>query len=252
MRKCFTIICMLLMMFSCNVQAQNRKPAVRKSAPTATARKPKAANATPRKKSVTKLCPNDNHPHAIDLGLPSGTKWACCNVGAAIPEEYGDYFAQGEIRPKKSYMLENYKYHDGSNSYESGFYHAGMRDIRGKEEYDAAKAVMGKKWIMPSGELYNELFGNCIHEWVEFNGVFGMLLTGPNGNAIFLPAGGSYSGDKITGLNNRGVYWPGTSPNCSLYAGYYTSIDISNYGCKVDDCIARRTFGYTIRAIADF
>lgn len=251
MRKYFVIISMLLMIFSGNVQAQNRKPAVRKSAPTATAGKPKAANATPRKKSVTKLCPNDNHPHAIDLGLPSGTKWACCNVGAAIPEEYGDYFAHAEIRTKKSFILQNYKHHNGSNSYDSGFHYVGY-DIRGKEEYDAAKAVMGKKWIMPSGALYNELLGNCIYEWVEFNGVSGVQLTGPNGNAIFFPAGGFRSGTNAVELNEYGRYWSGTSIGCGLAFGVCTDIQMSKENYRVSECEARRIHGETIRAIADF
>ena len=48
-------------------------------------------------------CPDNNHPHIIDLGLPSGTKWACCNVGASIPEGYGYYYAWGETETKDHY-----------------------------------------------------------------------------------------------------------------------------------------------------
>ena len=54
------------------------------------------------------ICPDDNHPHMIDLGLSSGTKWACCNVGASKPEDYGGYYAWGEILVKSDYYWDNY------------------------------------------------------------------------------------------------------------------------------------------------
>ena len=50
----------------------------------------------------------------VDLGLPSGTLWATCNIGANRPEEYGDYFAWGEVSPKKAYSHDNYKWSDYS------------------------------------------------------------------------------------------------------------------------------------------
>ena len=58
-------------------------------------------------------CPDNNHPHMIDLGLPSGTKWACCNVGAHSPEEYGGYYAWGEISEKPVYNEVTYLYATG-------------------------------------------------------------------------------------------------------------------------------------------
>ena len=61
-------------------------------------------------------CPDDNHPHAIDLGLPSGTKWACCNVGATTPEENGGYYAWGETEEKELYDISTYIY---GNIYDS-------------------------------------------------------------------------------------------------------------------------------------
>lgn len=60
-------------------------------------------------------CPDDNHPHMIDLGLPSGTKWACCNVGATKPEEYGGYYTWGETEEKSVYDWSTCKYWTDSN-----------------------------------------------------------------------------------------------------------------------------------------
>ena len=61
---------------------------------------------TPKKGETS--CPDANHPHAIDLGLPSGTKWACCNVGASAPEQYGGYYAWGETHEKSVYNWDTY------------------------------------------------------------------------------------------------------------------------------------------------
>ena len=62
-------------------------------------------------------CPDNNHPHAIDLGLPSGTKWACCNVGATNPEEYGGYYAWGETKEKDIYGRNTYAWYDNNYNF---------------------------------------------------------------------------------------------------------------------------------------
>lgn len=61
-------------------------------------------------------CPDERHPHMIDLGLPSGTKWACCNVGADRPNGYGNLYAWGESARKTDYCLAKYKNVQKSNS----------------------------------------------------------------------------------------------------------------------------------------
>ena len=101
------------------------------------------------------LCPDDNHPHMIDLGLSDGSLWACCNVGAETPEESGDYFAWGETSPKENYSWESYKWCDGSMynlkkyNYDIGF---GIVDnkLELDLEDDAAYVNWGSKWIMPN------------------------------------------------------------------------------------------------------
>ena len=86
-------------------------------------------------------CPDDNHPHAIDLGLPSGTKWACCNVGTTTPEGYGGYYAWGETEEKEIYDWTTYIHCDGSME----TCHDLGSDIAGSE-YDVAHVQWGSNF----------------------------------------------------------------------------------------------------------
>ena len=161
-------------------------------------------------------CPDDHHPHAIDLGLASGTKWCCCNVGASKPEEYGGCYAWGETLTKSVYTEVTYRYctgkdtgkdTDGDGWYDNGsvFVNIGS-DIAGTE-YDAATVNMGAPWRMPSDELLTELVNNCSRQWAQVNGVNGILVTGRNDGQIFLPAAGYrwLHGFYLAGSN--GYYW---------------------------------------------
>ena len=133
------------------------------------------------------FCPDDNHPHAIDLGLPSGTKWACCNIGASSPEKLGSLFAWGEVDIKGVYNWDTYQYgyydEDGDNSY---LINIGT-EIAGTV-YDAATSNWGKAWETPSYAAYTELCDNVAYEETNLNGFNGVLLTGPNGCKIFFPS----------------------------------------------------------------
>lgn len=90
----------------------------------------------------------------VDLGLPSGTKWATCNVGANIPEEYGDFYAWGEITTKSEYTTEN-----------CVTYGESMDDISGNPNYDVARAKWGGSWRMPTKSEMRELVYNCNWTW---------------------------------------------------------------------------------------
>ncbi len=150
-------------------------------------------------------CPDNNHPHMIDLGLPSGTKWACCNVGASKPEEYGGYYAWGETEEKARYDWSTYKYCSGSALSCS---HIGD-DIAGTL-YDVAHVKWGGSWQMPSKEQNKELYENCTRTWVTHNGVKGILVTGQNGATIFMPASGHRWKDKLNSEGECGEYWSST------------------------------------------
>ena len=110
-------------------------------------------------------CPDDNHPHAIDLGLPSGTKWACCNLGASAPIEYGGYYAWGETAEKAEYRPGNYKFSKEEGQYwiiedrenNKNYYYLDIGDDISGTQYDAATMLWGSGWCLPTYEQCEEL-----------------------------------------------------------------------------------------------
>ena len=159
------------------------------------------------------VTPPDEHEW-VDLGLPSGTLWATCNVGADSPEEYGDYFAWGETAPKEYYSWNTYKWCNGSNDTmtkyctDSSYGDSGFTDDKTDLDLDddAAYVNWGPSWRMPSLEQQQELVDNCTWTWANYNGVNGYMVAGPNGNTLFLPASGRRWGGALdTGKN--GFYW---------------------------------------------
>lgn len=144
-------------------------------------------------------CPNDRHPHMIDLGLPSGTKWACCNVGASKPEDYGGYYAWGETNEKYVYSKDSYRYYLKES--QIGY------NISGISMYDVATAKWGIPWCMPSRSQIKELVDKTTSTWTSLNGVNGRKFTGSNGGTIFLPAAGSLPAGKDSSIGSIGVYW---------------------------------------------
>ena len=157
----------------------------------------------------------------IDLGLPSGTKWAAYNVGATKPEESGGYYAWGETEEKDDYSESTYKfgYYTTNDNGLIKYYHyskyieeqSGVFDREVLEpEDDVAYVKWGGGWRMPTNDECAELLENCTQEWATINGVEGCKLTGPNGNTIFLPAPGEISG-TIRANEGMGFYW---NANC--------------------------------------
>ena len=157
----------------------------------------------------------------VDLGLPSGIKWAAYNVGATAPEEYGDYFAWGEISPKSSYYESN-----------SVTYGKSMSDISGNAQYDAARANWGGDWRMPTTSEQRELLNNCSWQWTTLNGVNGYRVTGPNGNSIFLPAAGFRNGTSLYYEGSNGNYWSSTPEELNSDHAYY--LTFYSYYCDWD------------------
>ena len=157
---------------------------------------------------------SQSDPGYVDLGLPSGTLWATCNVGAESPEQYGDYFAWGETQPKDVYSWENYQWCNGTEysltkyNNSSDYGHVDKKMELDPDD-DAAYVNQGPSWRMPSLEQIQELCNCCTWKWFQLNGVNGQLVTGPNGKSIFLPAAGGRSSQ----LYNTGVssyYWTRT------------------------------------------
>lgn len=157
------------------------------------------------------LCPDDNHPHAIDLGLPSGTKWSCCNVGASSPEESGGYYAWGEVNEKNLYDFLTYIYliYDEKGNI-VGYNYIGS-DISGTQ-YDVANVKTGRPWRMPTINQFLELQAHCTTKWIQLNGIEGILIRGINNGKIFIPASGYHHGDKdridhLYEMGTGGFYW---------------------------------------------
>lgn len=158
---------------------------------------------------VQKLsCPDGNHPHMIDLGLPSGTKWACCNLGASTPEQSGNYYRWGETNPFK----------EGDTDATYPYKNVDIGNNIAGTKYDAATANWGASWRMPTENQMKELMDNCTYKWTTLNGVKGAKLTGHKGGILFFPASG-YRGNSSGGLydvGRRGYYWS-ASPDGSNY-----------------------------------
>lgn len=167
-------------------------------------------------------CPDGNHPHAIDLGLPSGTKWCCCNVGASSPEGYGGYYAWGETSEKSVYDSNTYAFYDNK------YINIGS-DISGTQ-YDVAHVCMGPPWRMPTMEQQRELIDNCSIQWTQQNSVNGILVTGPNGGQIFFPAAGYRWYDNLYTAGSYGSYWSGSLSPSYDSSAYFLDLNSGIWG----------------------
>jgi hypothetical protein len=166
----------------------------------------------------------------VDLGLPSGTLWAACNLGAETPEGYGDRFAWGETQPKDEYDWDNYQYYQYSDDFyyqltkycnESYYGYNGFTDNLNTllPEDDAASVNWGSAWRMPTKEEFEELCNNTTYILTSLNGVRGLLFTGSNDNKLFLPV------DEYSSYWSSSLYteYPYSAWCYNLYADdYYT------------------------------
>ena len=182
----------------------------------------------------------------VDLGLPSGTLWATCNVGATTPEGYGDYFAWGETQPKNYYDWSTYQYCNGTSwddpqltkyCSKSSYGYNGFTDNLTilLPEDDAATANWGNGWRMPTYDNWVELRQNTTMTWVTQNGVQGRLFTASNGNSLFLPAAGYRDSSSLDTAGRLGYYWSSSLNTDYPYNArllYFTSgyYDMGNFG----------------------
>ena len=209
---------------------------------------------------------------AVDLGLPSGTKWANMNVGAEKPEDYGLFFAWGETTGYTSdtsdgrlfdwasykwmntglsfwTQVNKYQVADGQTSacwYDSNGNFIGDRKSTLELADDAARANWGGQWVMPTYDDMRELLDNTTSEWTTLNGVNGRKFTSKtNGNSIFLPAAGWRGGSSLDYQAQSGDYWsssvnPSNSGN-ARYLGFYSG----NAGTYSND----RVYGFSVRPV---
>ena len=201
--------------------------------------------AQPKEKTI-----KDGHEY-VDLGLPSGLKWAKYNVGADVPEAYGSYIAWGETDAKDDYSWATYKYYDSSfNTMTKYCSNERYGAVDGKEilevKDDAANAKWGRTWRMPTAAEFEELYQVCTWEWTSINDVPGYKVTGPNGNYIFLPAAGYKNATNVLNKDGAGYYWSSTLLSKSNGRACYMIFDKES---RKNDDYSRRYSGRSIRPV---
>ncbi len=193
----------------------------------------------------------------VDLGLPSGTLWATCNVGADAPEQQGAYFAWGETEEKDSYDEYNYKFYDDDARFRITKYSTDSIDRwEGwmdnltilEPQDDAATVHWGSDYRMPTREEFEELLEYCTWEWDTINYRSGCRLIGKYGASIFLPAaGGRYAEGRYSQGGLMGGYWSSSLCTYTNMNAYALEFDIM--ACKVKHVGYNRECGYSVRPV---
>src|SRR5574344_1753570 len=200
----------------------------------------------------------------VDLGLPSGTKWATCNLVASKPSDYGDYYAWGETEPKTEYTWATYKWmQTGQSDWKhitkytcadgntKGSWYApdgtfigdGKTTLEAAD--DAATQKLGSPWRMPTDDEIKELLDNCTWTWTTQDGKNGYEVKGTNGNTIFLPAAGARLSSELSDAGSRGNYW-----SSSLRAANSVDACYLFFGSDERDWDSdSRYFGFTVRPV---
>lgn len=204
-------------------------------------------------KKVKVIFTDEEEHEYVDLGLPSGTLWATCNVGANTPEEYGDHFAWGETVPKEvhDWSWSTYKWCNGSSTRLNKYCtdsSNGTVDNKTEldQEDDAATVSWGSEWCMPSSEQIKELYNSSYTttEWTILNGVDGRKITSKkNGKTLFLPAAG-YHINSIYFVGGGGI-WSRSLHMDNLGCAYCLIIRSDLIGLGYHD----RCYGYSVRPV---
>ena len=200
----------------------------------------------------------------VDLGLPSGVKWATKNLGASKPSDYGDHYAWGETEPKAVYSWATYKWMqsgfsdenhitkytvvDGKKDaiwYDSDGNFIGDGKVTLDAEDDAATVKLGSPWRMPTIEEAKELLDNCTWTWITLYGIDGCEVKGPNGNSIFLPAAGRRYDSLHTNVNKWANYWTGSLKWDYSTASHYFLFDSDSH----ESASLHRYYGFSIRPV---
>lgn len=203
---------------------------------------------------------------AVDMGLPSGLKWASYNLGATKPEEFGDYYAWGEVAPRsENFTWEAYKFYTGMNEYsnvELSKYFSSVDNLKilqlgeksGETVDDAARARLGGKWRMPTEEDFKELYINCdiLHGFTTYNGVTGFKFVNTEHPEkwIFLPAAGCLGDDTLKPGTSYLRYWSSTRHDvekCAACLRFYVESGGSLASINFDT----RYFGFSIRPVCE-
>lgn len=191
----------------------------------------------------------DNGHEWVDLGLPSGTKWATCNIGAAQPSDYGGFYAWGEISQKSYYDWNNYfDCINGEVGRFNTFSIIAKSIILYNSGYDVAYSSWGGGWRLPTKEQSQELIDCCTWEWAVVNQHYGYIVKSrTNSSSIFLPASGYKWTDNIRDKDSFGAYWSSRikeDDSNSAYGVSFHDTRVSNY-----DGYVSRACGRNVRAV---
>lgn len=207
----------------------------------------------------------------VDLGLPSGTKWATCNLGASSPEEYGQYFAWGETTGytslTRTFDWTTYELCNGTNTSLTSYctnqaygtvdnktklinrydneYWWFIEDEDGSGEAiygndDAASDILQGVWMIPTEAQMEELKNNVTYTNETLNGVKGRRLTSKlNGKSIFIPFGGYFEGDEYKNPTIYANYWTSSLfSDCRQAKAYWTNNSGAFRSGGIDRCCA--------------
>ena len=190
----------------------------------------------------------------VDLGLPSGTLWATCNMGASTPEGYGNYYAWGETSTKSTYDWSTYRYANGDynrltkycnkSDYGNNGFTDNLTTLQGGD--DPAASNWGGGWQTPSKAQWDELLANTTHQWTTRNGKSGRLFTSKtNGQTLFLPAAGGRWDSELRYAGSHGIYWSRSRTTGS--PDYAWNLLFSSGICDMGN--SRRYSGFTVRPV---
>ncbi len=183
----------------------------------------------------------------IDLGLPSGTKWATHNIGSTKDTDYGEYYAWGELYSKKFYDIDNYKWYDEDKGLFIKYNYTERskgEDILLELADDVANYTWGNGWRLPTKKECDELINGCLWTWIKdykgcgISGYIGTSKT--NGNTIFFPAAGYKELDDTMEFGEEAYYWTST---------LYTSASFAYSFFPKNMGMSRRRWGLLVRAI---
>jgi len=191
----------------------------------------------------------------IDLGLPSGTLWATCNIGASSPEGYGNYYAWGETCTKSTYNWSTYRYANGDSHRLTKYCKISFQGNNGFTDNlttlqsgdDPATANWGSGWQTPSNAQWEELLANTTNRWMTRSGKAGRLFTSKkNGQTLFLPAAGCRLDGILRSDGSSGCYWSGSLSSRGSVDAF--SFYISSDRCS-EDGTSSRYIGLSVRPV---
>ena len=235
--KFFAAICCAAMLFA----------ACEKNEPTKKSSEEPIDQDQEQKKDTIILTGTESGHDWVDLGLPSGIKWATCNVGSEKTEGYGNYYAWGETDTKESFSWETYKYgtYDCDEDYSKLTKYNQTDSIQNLEAIDDVATQWGGNWRMPTTAEWNELLTKCTWTWTAKDSVNGYEVKSKNGYDIFLPAAGCRFDDGLYFAGSVGNYWSSSlgtlSPDRAQYVYFRSDIHCVSY--------YDRNYGLSVRPV---